>query len=312
MIALSLALALSATPVPASAQPPQQGAAAAPADPAERFKALFTEGELLFGKGDAAGAVRAFREADRIRQTPEVAWDLARCHQKLGEPAMVAYYYRQYLRRAPKAQDALEVAETLGNLLEHAEAEGQGLLELEGVEPGTVELEAGRMGGGLPQAAFLPPGDYAGQVRFSAGTQTFIASLLTGKVTTLNMAPPAANVAAPAGWAPSADLARVQERGAAQRTRRFVHDASLVGLGVGAVGLAVGGAFGVLSQVDRQSLANGPGVLTVSEGRALAAQSADRGMLASIMLVTSGAATAVCAATFLFTLPEPPARAGGK
>ncbi|MBM4379194.1 MAG: hypothetical protein FJ086_07830, partial [Deltaproteobacteria bacterium] len=286
MIALTLALTLSATPAPALAP-----------EAAERFKALFTEGEELFGRGDAAGAARAFREADRIRQTPEVAWDLARCHEKLREPALVAYYYRQYLRRAPKAQDALEVAETLGNLLEQAEADGQGLLELEGTEPGSVELEAGRMAGGLPQAAFLPPGDYAGQVRFSTGTQTFIASLLTGKVTTLNLAPPAANVAAPAGWAPSADLARVQERGASHRTRRLVHDASLVGLGLGAVGLAVGGTFGVLSQVDRQALANGPGVLTVTEGRALAAQAADRGMLASVLLVASGAVTAAGAAT---------------
>jgi hypothetical protein len=143
MIALTLALALSATPAPAQAQPAAQPSAAgqglAP-EAAERFKALFTEGEQLFGQGDAAGAVRAFREADRIRQTPEVAWDLARCHEKLREPAMTAYYYRQYLRRAPKAQDALEVAETLGNLLEQAEADGQGLLELEGQELGTVEL----------------------------------------------------------------------------------------------------------------------------------------------------------------------------
>jgi len=311
MIALTLLLALSATPPPAQA-PAQAVAPALPPEEAERFKALFTEGEQLFGKGDAAGAVRAFREADRIRQTPEVAWDLARCHEKLREPALVAYYYRQYLRRAPGAHDALEVAETLGNLLEHAEGEGQGLLELEGSEPGAVELEAGRVSGGLPQAAFLPPGDYAGQVRFTSGTQTFIVSMLTGKVTTLHLAPPAANVAAPAGWAPSADLARVQERGAAQRTRRLVHDGSLWALGAGVVGLAAGGAFGVLSLVDRQSLANGPGVLTVSEGQALASQAADRGMVASVLLVAGGAVTAVGAATFLFTLPELPARAGGK
>ena len=313
MIAHTLALLLSATPAPAQPQVPAGAVAPAPSpEAAERFKALFTEGEALFGKGDAAGAVRAFREADRIRQTPEVAWDLARCHEKLKEPALVAYYYRQYLRRSPGAHDALQVAETLGNLLEHAEAEGQGLLELEGPEQGTVELEAGRVSGGLPQAAFLPPGDYAGQARFPAGTQTFIASLLTGKVTSLQLSPPAANAPLPVGWAPSADLARVQERGAAQRTRRLVHDGSVWALGAGVVGLAAGGAFGVLSLVDREALANGPGVLTVSEGQALAARAADRGMVGSVLLVASGAVTALGAATFLFTLPEMPARAGGK
>jgi hypothetical protein len=305
MIALSLALLLGA------ASPPS------PAEAAERFKALFTEGEQLFGRGDASGAVRAFREADRIRQTPEVAWDLARCHEKLREPAMVAYYYRQYLKRAPAAPDALEVAETLATVLALAEAEGQGLLELESAEAGSVELEAGRVSGGMPQAVFLPPGEYAGRVRFANGEQTFIASMLTGKVTTLTLSSTPAVAAAAGqpggpGWSPSADLARVQERGASQRVRRIVHDSSLVALGLGVAALAAGGTFGVLSQVDRGALAQAKGQLTVSEGQALAAQSADRAVAANTFFLVGGGVVMAGAVTFLFTLPEPAPKGGGR
>src|SRR5439155_1140374 len=49
----------------------------------ERFEGFFTKGEQLYGQGEYGAAIWNFREADSIRLTPEVAFDLAKCHEKI-------------------------------------------------------------------------------------------------------------------------------------------------------------------------------------------------------------------------------------
>ena len=57
-----------------------------------------------------AGTVRGMRVkeerilADRQLATPEVIYDLAKCHEKLGDVAFATYYYRLYLKRSPAAR----------------------------------------------------------------------------------------------------------------------------------------------------------------------------------------------------------------
>ena len=104
----------------------------------ERFKVYFTQGETLYQQGDYGAAIWNFRQADSIRITPEVAFDLAKCHEKLNDVAFATFWYRQYLKRAPNATDALDVAERVGNVLARAEGEGRGLLEV--TSPGATDL----------------------------------------------------------------------------------------------------------------------------------------------------------------------------
>src|SRR5438874_364457 len=87
----------------------------------EHFKTFFTKGEQLYGQGEYGAAIWNFREAETIRLTPEVAFDLAKCHEKIGDLAFATFYYRQYLKRAPNASDALDVAERVGTVLAKAE-----------------------------------------------------------------------------------------------------------------------------------------------------------------------------------------------
>src|SRR3954463_9345849 len=134
MVGLFLVLSLGAAPVsgPAPGLSPQSQ---------DAFKAWFTKGESLFSEGDYGAAIFAFKQAERLRATPEVAFDLAKCHEKIGDTAFSTFYYRLYLRRAPTAGDALEVAEILGDVLSKAEANGRGLLEIDSGEQGTVVVD---------------------------------------------------------------------------------------------------------------------------------------------------------------------------
>src|SRR5688572_13792922 len=134
----------------------------------ERFKSYFTKGEELYTQGEYGAAIWNFRQADSIRLTPEVAFDLAKCHEKLGDVAFSTFWYRQYLKRAPNANDALDVAERVGTVLARAEGEGRGLLELQ--SNGAVELVVNKVRFAEPPVAmFLPPGEYEVAARFPSG-----------------------------------------------------------------------------------------------------------------------------------------------
>ena len=149
-----------------------QAPLAAPGGPAEqeRFKAYFTKGESLYGAGEYGAAIWNFRKADTIRLTPEVVYDLAKCHEKLGDVAFTTYYFRQYLKRAPNASDALSVAERVGVVLAQAEAEGRGLLEV--VAPGAEQITIGtRTFTEAPAVLFLPPGEFEVSASFSRRSQ---------------------------------------------------------------------------------------------------------------------------------------------
>ena len=106
----------------------------------QRFKAAFERGEAHFQKGDFGAAIASFKEADRARVTPEVAYDLAKCFEKLGDEAYTTFYYRLYMRRAPSAPDTLDVAEKVGTTLARLESEGQGFLEFDAPRANTVTL----------------------------------------------------------------------------------------------------------------------------------------------------------------------------
>src|SRR5687768_7892831 len=154
----------------------------------ERFKAYFTKGEELYTQGEYGAAIWNFRQADSIRLTPEVAFDLAKCHEKLGDVAFATFWYRQYLKRAPNASDALDVAERVGTVLARAEGEGRGLLEV--VSPGAVDLNINKASFAEgPVAMFLAPGEYELSARFPSGVKTMVTQIRTGKTTPITFEP---------------------------------------------------------------------------------------------------------------------------
>lgn len=213
----------------------------------ERFKAYFTQGEALYQQGEYGAAIWNFRQADSIRITPEVAFDLAKCHEKIGDVAFSTFYYRQYLKRDPNAKDALDVAERVGTVLAKAEGEGRGLLEV--ISPGAIELAVnnGRFAE-APVAMFLPPGEYELSATFPSGVKKMVTQIRTGKTTPIAfepMPPPLLD----------ASSAEVIVTDGTHRPSKPINKIRLLGIGVsvlGAAGLGVGIPFGLMNQEAAQ------------------------------------------------------------
>lgn len=242
----------------------------------ERFKAYFTQGETLYQQGEYGAAIWNFRQADTIRVTPEVAFDLAKCHEKLGDVAFATFWYRQYLKRAPSASDALDVAERVGTVLARAEGEGRGLLEV--MSPGATDLKVNKASFAEdPVAMFLPPGEYELSAKFPSGQKTMVMQIRTGKTTPITfepLPPPLldANSAEPivAGRAPSRPVNKI---------RLLSIAAMVLGAGLGATGIA----FGVLSTSDASRCCgpNADKTLSVSAANELAQQANTKAYIAN-------------------------------
>jgi hypothetical protein len=210
----------------------------------ERFKAFFTQGEQLYGQGEYGAAIWNFRQADRIRVTPEVAFDLAKCHEKLNDVAFATFYYRQYLKRAPNANDALDVAERVGTVLAKAESEGRGLLEV--MSPGAVDVAINKSSfAEAPVAVFLAPGEYEVTATFPSGVKKMVAQIRTGKTTPISFEPMPPPLLDAAGSA-------VTVTASASRPLNAVRLLSIPLMVVGAVGIGVGIPFMAMSQSEAQ------------------------------------------------------------
>ncbi len=297
MVAVLLALAFTAAVPPA--------ADAADPDVSARFKALFTKGEALYVAGDLGAAIWNFRQADGLLETSEVAYDLAKAYEKLGDDAYSTYYYRLYLRRAPQATDALDVAELVAEALARAEASGRGLLEMESAEVGSVVVQGKRFEE-LPAATFLPPGDCEVVATLRPGLVRKTAAIRTGKTTTVVLAvtPPLVTVAVEPPTPALRDLG-VERRGGPWLTRERVHVGAVVGAAVGLTSLFAGIALGSMSASDVGRYRRERTQLTRREAEALAASANSKGTAANVLLIGGGLLTVAGGVTFAFTLPEP-------
>lgn len=266
------------------------------AEETERFKAWFTRGEQLFEQGDFGAAIYNFRKADGLRVTPEVAFDLAKCHEKLGDLAYAIHYYRVYLRRSPNASDALEVAEKVGTALAAAEADGRGFLEVESA--GAVELVLnGREFPESPLALFVAPGDYELSARFPKASKKMVVQVRTGRAVHVDfepLPPPmlAVSEALPPG-ALEADSAPV----------RPLRVGSLVTGGLGTAALIAGTVLGVLARGDATRAQDKAQPFADAQASASAANS--KGLAANVLWGVGGAALAAGAIMFVFSMPEP-------
>jgi hypothetical protein len=272
----------------------------------ERFKAYFTQGEQLYAQGEYGAAIWNFRRADRQLATPEVIYDLAKCYEKLGDVAFSTYYYRLYLKRAPTATDALDVAERVGTALSHAEGEGRGFLEVE-VSGGDKLVVAGQHYPEGPVALFLPPGDYEISGSFPGGVRRMVAQLRTGKTTNLVFEPVSPPLISSTPGAPdeAIDLA---VRGP-PNPRRGLRVASWVSTALGVAALGVGTALGAMAAGEAGRLKTDKS-MTVSQATALAGSANGKGLGADLLWSVGGVAVAGGALMFVFSMPEPGIKQG--
>jgi hypothetical protein len=72
-------------------------------------KARFDEGVNAYGEHRYRDAVRAFLQADAIAPSTALSFNIARAFEHLDDSTAALRWYRDYLRRSPKADNAAEV-----------------------------------------------------------------------------------------------------------------------------------------------------------------------------------------------------------
>jgi hypothetical protein len=272
----------------------------------QRFKSLFERAEAHFRAQDYGAAIALFREADRQRVTPEVAFDLAKCFERLNDEAYTTFYYRLYMKRAPNAPDTLEVAEKVGTALAKAEAEGRGFLELDAPRARSVTID-GTSFPSPPVAFFLAPGDYEVKAEFPGGTRSMMVHIATGRITTVHFEPVQPPLIPLEQSLPAEFIAQGYD--AAPTGPSKLRVASFVTAGVGLAALVAAIILGVSSTADGARVSDPS--LTYSEAQALADSANAKGIAANILFGVGGAGVAGGAVMFLFSMPEPGMKSGG-
>jgi hypothetical protein len=70
-------------------------------------------GRDRFNAGDFHGAILELAAADQLQPSPLLSYDIAVCHDRLGEREEAGRRYREYLRRRPDAPNRREVEQRL-------------------------------------------------------------------------------------------------------------------------------------------------------------------------------------------------------
>jgi hypothetical protein len=112
--ALLAALAILAAPI---------AVRTARADNPSQARQHYQKGKQLFDSGDYRGAMSEFATADRLAPSPLLEFNIALCHERLGEKSEAVRRYRLYLDRVPDAQNRAQVEQKIRALEADAKAE---------------------------------------------------------------------------------------------------------------------------------------------------------------------------------------------
>lgn len=110
LLALVLSIAALVAPVPASAQ---DAAAVA------RAQQLFVQGIAAYDAGRLDEAVRLLREADGVVHSPELAFNIARVYERMGEAREAIRFFERYLREArPEGEERADIERRIAAMRE--------------------------------------------------------------------------------------------------------------------------------------------------------------------------------------------------
>jgi hypothetical protein len=82
----------------------------------EQARQHYQKGKQLFDSGDYRGAMAEFATADQLAPSPLLEFNIALCHERLGERAEAVRRYRLYLDRVPDAQNRPHVEDKIRKL----------------------------------------------------------------------------------------------------------------------------------------------------------------------------------------------------
>jgi hypothetical protein len=144
-----------------------QAAAAAPTPPeagdeaTREAKAHFRKGTDLYREARYHEAIGEFEAALRLRPHGVIHYNLAQCHERLGDIPSALREYHEYLRAVPGAEDRATVLAAMANLEARLGALGVQQLLVYSDPPGAEVLVDGQSRGRTPFVAVLPHGAHA-------------------------------------------------------------------------------------------------------------------------------------------------------
>jgi tetratricopeptide (TPR) repeat protein len=153
-LAVAVALGLFS---PALAEPDPAAASAA----TKQAKAHFRAGTELYRQARYREAVAEFEAAHRLRPHGVVFYNLAQCHERLGDIPAALLAYHEYLRAVPDAEDRATVQAAISNLGARLAPTGLQQLLVYSDPPGAEVYVDGQPRGRTPLAALLPHGRHA-------------------------------------------------------------------------------------------------------------------------------------------------------
>jgi hypothetical protein len=103
---------------PAIARAQQTGAT-------DQARQHFTRGKELFASGEYRGAIAEFAAADKLAPSPLLEFNIALCHERLGERAEAVRRFKLYLERVPDAENRSAVEAKIGKLEAELKSEAQ-------------------------------------------------------------------------------------------------------------------------------------------------------------------------------------------
>ncbi|HWE26750.1 MAG TPA: tetratricopeptide repeat protein [Polyangia bacterium] len=142
---------------PAPAQAP--AATAAPPAPANddasmaQAKQHFETGRNAYNAGDYVTAIREFKQAEALRPSPILDYNIGLANEKLGKRRVAVKYYKRYLEEQPNAANKAEVEQKVGAL--EAEIASQPP-PAANAQPGGTAPQAGAQ---VEQPGDMPPPD---------------------------------------------------------------------------------------------------------------------------------------------------------
>jgi tetratricopeptide (TPR) repeat protein len=131
------------------------------ADVTREAKARFKKGSELYREARYREAIVEFEAAMRLRPHGVIHYNLAQCHERLGDIPAALRAYHEYLRAVPQAEDRATVQAAMANLEARLGALGVQQLLVYSEPPGAEVVIDGQSRGRTPFAAVLPHGAHA-------------------------------------------------------------------------------------------------------------------------------------------------------
>jgi tetratricopeptide (TPR) repeat protein len=123
-----------------------------------RARAIYEKGARAYDEGRYYDAADYFLETNRIYPRQELAFNIGRAYDKVGNLAGALRHYREYLRRVPDAPDRVEVSARVRDLERALSERGVQQLSVLSTPDGATVLLDGRPVGVTPWTGETWPG----------------------------------------------------------------------------------------------------------------------------------------------------------